>query len=1159
MAEVYLAKVAGPGGFEKMVVLKKILPQLSDNDVYVNMFLAEARLAAQLDHPNIVHVFDFGEIEGTYFLSMEYVEGANLRQVLRWAIRSDQPIQPAIAAKIVSLACEGLSYAHEYVPPGGGEVTRLVHRDVSPENIMLSRFGAVKLLDFGVAKVTSEDNRSKVGSLKGKIAYMPPEQIKGTGVDHRTDIYALGVVLYQTLSGKRPYGQATDVALITAILQEEPTPLLKHRLDLPDNLLEIVAKAMNKDPSKRYQSCTELRDALEVYIAHEGQPVTPSQIAALVAAYQAANPEPLSRSGLASQPQGSSGVEGDSSEHGSRSPTGEESSRGEPPPSSAPGPGVVGQAMSGAAQAAPGVQPTPALAPELGPEPDTSPELFPGMPSTPQPGLEAPPLPGGRTVTPARVPAVTVARPAGPESVPAQVRKWTPHPVAPEPIRHALREGLRADRSGYLLRKLPPVIGRLVDLAQTIPLSVSEALAGTIDAALLAEDHQAIGRILDRAESRPGRDRRFWNLVTQELTHPLRIAWVVERLRSGVPGDTAGLRAWLNRLGPPAGTLLVEALEASEPGPVQELFAEALAFALPADPSLVIRRLEGTPLKLKNVAALAFALERSQVTERARVFQSLYGRRDPQLQVEVMVGRAKARASDALVLLEGGLGDKAEEVRKRAIELTGELGGAKGFALLQRIMRDQSFEARPPGERSRCWAALLDCGGDAALAEIDAVLLSKATLLNKKKVVEAKLTVIDGLSRAKTEAARVLLERTAADKAQGDEVHTAARNALNGSRAISKEVPVSEQKAVGERRTQIIARVCLDLVLLARASTTVDVGSGLLDAAIQQFRDGLRQLLAQDGRVQFVAEPAPEVNGLPVTFPIFHEAVAPAVLAALQPRDLKGFLVEAMLPMAEYRSFLLRAFDPDGRNERLPHIKAVTFSGAPLLPVADAPTPADPTARAKEIFAALVRWLHAQREGLSRGRSLELTQIDSALDDWARLVFDSTAHFMGVQRWAPGDTGTLVHAVNTAALSMAFARDLGLPRSALRELCELSLMLGLAEAVGPPENRLPATEATADNERFHAAGLLLTHRLNRLGTAAAIAAVEAGLPAEASGRGPGLLASIHALAKTYDALTAGNGTSAGQAIEQINGRLKPRFSPDLLGLFTQWAFSQSSH
>ncbi len=278
------------------------------------MFLEEARLAAQLDHPNIVHVFDFGEIDGSYFLAMEYVEGANLRHVLRWAFKAGHVIAPALAARIVSLSAEGLAYAHHFQAPGTDEVTRLVHRDVSPENIMLARTGAVKLLDFGVAKIASDDHRSKVGSLKGKIAYMPPEQIRGDAIDHRVDIYALGVVLYMSLSGKRPYGQATDVALIQAILNEEPIPLLKHRLDLPDQVLEIVAKAMAKNPDDRFQTADEMRDALDAYIAQERTTMQAAQIAQLVLAYQTATSaqtgNSITRSGLASAAGSGSGVSG---------------------------------------------------------------------------------------------------------------------------------------------------------------------------------------------------------------------------------------------------------------------------------------------------------------------------------------------------------------------------------------------------------------------------------------------------------------------------------------------------------------------------------------------------------------------------------------------------------------------------------------------------------------------------------------------------------------------------------------------------------------------------------------------------------------------------------------------------------------------------------
>src|SRR5262249_52814500 len=156
--------------------------------------------------------------------------------------------------------------------------------------------------------------------------------------------------------------------------------------------------------------------------------------------------------------------------------------------------------------------------------------------------------------------------------------------------------------------------------------------------------------------------------------------------------DVTGLRSWLGRLGPGAGPMLADALEASDTGPVQELFAEALAYALPADPNIVIARLEREPgPRLKNVAALCSALHGRQGGEGARVFQALIARRDAALQVEVLTGRARARGTDAMLLLEGGLGDKAEEVRKRSIELVGELGGQKGFALLQKLMHEETF------------------------------------------------------------------------------------------------------------------------------------------------------------------------------------------------------------------------------------------------------------------------------------------------------------------------------------------------------------------------------------------------------------------------------------------------------------------------------------
>ncbi len=167
MAEVFLARAAGPGGFEKTLVVKRILPQFAERPSFVRMFFAEARIAAQLTHPNIVQVFDFGEDEGSYFIAMEYIDGVTLRAVSKWA-QANEPLPPTTAAKLVSLAAEGLGWAHAYANPETGEPLGLVHRDVSTDNVMVSRTGAVKVLDFGVVRIEGEESVSQVGTLKGR-------------------------------------------------------------------------------------------------------------------------------------------------------------------------------------------------------------------------------------------------------------------------------------------------------------------------------------------------------------------------------------------------------------------------------------------------------------------------------------------------------------------------------------------------------------------------------------------------------------------------------------------------------------------------------------------------------------------------------------------------------------------------------------------------------------------------------------------------------------------------------------------------------------------------------------------------------------------------------------------------------------------------------
>ncbi|MBK7860341.1 MAG: protein kinase [Archangiaceae bacterium] len=1131
MAEVYLAKVAGPGGFEKHVVLKSILPQLANDELYVKMFLEEARLAAQLDHPNIVHVFDFGEIDGTYFLTMEYVDGATLRQLGRWSRKpGNSELPPTLATRIVAEACHGLSYAHQFVPPEGSEVSRLVHRDVSPENIMVARNGAVKLLDFGVAKNISEDPRSAMGNgVRGKVSFMPPEQLKGLDLDHRVDIYALGVVLYQVLSGRRPFEGPSDVALIQAVLEAEPVPLLKYRLDLPDVLLDAVMRAISKHPDDRFQTAEAFAEALEQYIASEGQPQGPAQISKLVHAYLADEKTlgPTQQAGSRSTPR--------------KALSAPEARALPPPPPSAP----LNRTLSHAAQSTPGTR-GPFSASARPPPPDMSetrleaellglgdePKTDPGRPAF----AEAP----GRPSAPRPRKASSVALPLstlGADEPPAEEsRRWTRTPVAVEPIRQALREALRADRSSWVLRKLPAVLSRLCDSAAETPWALREVLAGVLDAAVLSDDHSAVASLLERAALRRGRDGRFARLVEDEVQSPLRLAWLVERLRSGLPADVVGLRSWLSRLSASAAPLLLTAIEASDRWPEQEPFAEALAAA---DPQLTLARLKaGRP---QTAAAFAWVLERAGAEGRREVFETLAREGPVSLEVEVLAGRARARGADAVELLEAYLEDPRFELRARALELLGELGGERAFGLLSARVAAPGFEELPVTEAELTWAALLEAGGEHGLQLAAKVLGAKSPLLKKRKDDERKLKVVEALRHRKTESAGALLEQTANDENQSSAVIARARTALESVGATGTEP---------ESRTRLVARVCLELALLARASTTVDVGSGLLDPAIERLREGVRQVQQRDGWLNLEAsDTGPTVNGGAVSFGAFHAAAAPRWERALRARDLKGVAIAGPVTAAELRSFLFRAFDPDGKSEPLGNISAFSFAGRALGGMPQIAVGDDATERARELYHAMVGWLEKQRDALRAGASPRLLSADAALDEWVLLMADREVRYLGVALWdAATEQGRLEHAANTAATAMAFAHDLGLPRACLREVCELSLMLGLAAAV----------ERTVDREAdpMHAAALLLTHRLNRLGTVVAVAAFEADPSHERLGGGVSVVSSLHALAEAFDLRVGGSGLRPAEALEELNGPLRDRFSPELLGLFTQWAFAQ---
>ncbi|ABF89972.1 serine/threonine protein kinase Pkn6 [Myxococcus xanthus DK 1622] len=281
MAEVFLAKAAGPRGFEKTLVLKRILPHLAEDAAFVEMFLGEARLAAQLEHPNIVQIFDFGEAEGSFFLAMEFIDGPNLRKLVKRA--AEEALPPAFCAKVVAAAAEGLAYAHEFRDVETGEPLGLIHRDVSPDNILVSRQGAVKVVDFGIAKVAGQGHRTLTGVVKGKVAYMPPEQLQAKAMDRRVDVYALGVVLYELLTGKRPFDATTDVSVMQAILFESFIPVSARRPDVPVALQQVLDKALAKDRERRYADCRALQDDLERFVLSTGEPVGAYQIAQRIA------------------------------------------------------------------------------------------------------------------------------------------------------------------------------------------------------------------------------------------------------------------------------------------------------------------------------------------------------------------------------------------------------------------------------------------------------------------------------------------------------------------------------------------------------------------------------------------------------------------------------------------------------------------------------------------------------------------------------------------------------------------------------------------------------------------------------------------------------------------------------------------------------------
>jgi serine/threonine protein kinase len=263
MADVWKAKISGPGGFQRTLVIKRILPHLVEDEQFKQMFVAEARLSARLNHANIVQVFELGDVDGEFYLAMEYVRGRDLVNVVRAQLLKGLP-PPGMGAFVARELCRALAYAHALTDDNGTPL-RLIHRDVSPSNVMISFDGAVKLLDFGIAKALAEanENRTVTGTLKGKFGYMSPEQVEGKEVDNRADLFAAGVVLHEILTGKRLFKGASDLQTIAMVRDAKVDPPSLHNPAVPRELDDICLKALARLPDDRWRGCDEMAVALD--------------------------------------------------------------------------------------------------------------------------------------------------------------------------------------------------------------------------------------------------------------------------------------------------------------------------------------------------------------------------------------------------------------------------------------------------------------------------------------------------------------------------------------------------------------------------------------------------------------------------------------------------------------------------------------------------------------------------------------------------------------------------------------------------------------------------------------------------------------------------------------------------------------------------------
>ena len=289
MGEIFLARLEGAAGFEKLYVVKRILPHLADDARFRQMLISEAQIAARMSHSNICQVYELGEMQGQLYIAMEYLEGITMLPLLRRASKAQTPLDFGFIAGVTQQACDALHYAHE-LKDRGGESLGLIHRDVSPSNVFITEAGVVKILDFGIAKAKGASTKTEEGAVKGKYAYMAPEQLRGGVIDRRVDVFALGVVLYEMLALRRLFQRKTDYLTFRAVMEQAIPDIRRYRSNIPESLAAAVGRAIERQATQRFDTARQLAAAvLDAVAAAKIRPWTQGEISDFMRANFAAD------------------------------------------------------------------------------------------------------------------------------------------------------------------------------------------------------------------------------------------------------------------------------------------------------------------------------------------------------------------------------------------------------------------------------------------------------------------------------------------------------------------------------------------------------------------------------------------------------------------------------------------------------------------------------------------------------------------------------------------------------------------------------------------------------------------------------------------------------------------------------------------------------